>query len=99
MTIANDSTASSNPAASRRHFVTAATAMAAASAAAATGSAQAQAGVNVRHSNPSGMTQPTAYSQVVEVNGPHRGPPWGAAGGPRARATVQRGGVDRRRQW
>jgi enamine deaminase RidA (YjgF/YER057c/UK114 family) len=46
--------------------------MTAAGAAAATGSAQAQAGANVRHSNPSGMTQPTAYSQIVEVNGPHR---------------------------
>ncbi len=64
-----------SPTASRRDFVTAVTAVAAASAAAtglATGSAQAQAGTNVRHSNPSGMTQPTAYSQVVEVNGPHR---------------------------
>ena len=26
----------------------------------------------MRHSNPAGMTQPAAYSQVVEVNGPHR---------------------------
>ena len=58
--------------ASRRDFVTAVTAVATASAAAATGSAQAQAGTNVRYSNPSGMTQPAAYSQVVEVNGPHR---------------------------
>ena len=60
------------PAASRRGFVAAVTAVAAASAAATTGSARAQAGPNVRHSNPPGMTQPTAYSQVVEVNGPHR---------------------------
>jgi hypothetical protein len=29
-------------------------------------------GANVGHSNPPGMVQPTAYSQVVEVNGPHR---------------------------
>ena len=72
MTTSSDSTDPRNPAASRRDFVTAVTAMTAVSAAAATGSAQAQAGANVRHSNPSGMTQPTAYSQVVEVNGPHR---------------------------
>jgi enamine deaminase RidA (YjgF/YER057c/UK114 family) len=26
----------------------------------------------LRYSNPDGMTKPTAYSQVVEVNGPHR---------------------------
>ena len=71
MATSSDSTRSRNPAASRRDFVTAVTAVAAASAA-ATGSAQAQARTNVRHSNPSGMTQPTAYSQVVEVNGPHR---------------------------
>jgi enamine deaminase RidA (YjgF/YER057c/UK114 family) len=72
MTTSSDSTDPRNPAASRRDFVTAVTAMTAVSAAAATGSAQAQAGANVRHSNPSRMTQPTAYSQVVEVNGPHR---------------------------
>jgi enamine deaminase RidA (YjgF/YER057c/UK114 family) len=72
MTSQNDSAPSRVSAASRRDFVTAATAVAAASAAAATGSAQAQAEMNVRHSNPPGMTQPTAYSQVVEVNGPHR---------------------------
>ena len=63
---------SGESAASRRDFVTAVTAVAAASATATTVSAQAQAGTNLRHSNPSGMTQPTAYSQVVEVNGPHR---------------------------
>ena len=72
MTSSNDSAPSCKPAASRRDFVTAVTAVAAASAAAATGSAQAQAGADVRHSNPSGMTQPTAYSQVVEIKGPHR---------------------------
>jgi enamine deaminase RidA (YjgF/YER057c/UK114 family) len=72
MTSQNDSASSRKPAASRRDFVTAVTAAAAASAAAAAGSAQAQAGLSVRHSNPSGMTQPTAYSQVVEVTGPHR---------------------------
>ena len=26
----------------------------------------------MKHSNPPGLTQPAAYSQVVEVNGPHR---------------------------
>ena len=72
MTSSNDSAPSQEAAASRRDFVTAVTAMAAASAAVATSSAQAQAGAEVRHSNPSGMTQPTAYSQVVEVGGPHR---------------------------
>lgn len=74
MTSQNDSAPSRERSASRRDFVTAVTAVAAASAAAAPGPAhaQAQAGTNVRHSNPSGMTQPTAYSQVVEVNGPHR---------------------------
>ncbi|HEX5280996.1 MAG TPA: RidA family protein [Micropepsaceae bacterium] len=56
---------------SRREFVTAVSAAAAATAA-APASAQAQAGANVRHSNPSGMSQPTGYSQMVEVNGPHR---------------------------
>jgi enamine deaminase RidA (YjgF/YER057c/UK114 family) len=70
MTSQNDSAPSREPAASRRDFVTAVTAVAAVST--ATGSAQAQAVANVRHSNPSGMTQPTAYSHVVEVNGPHR---------------------------
>jgi enamine deaminase RidA (YjgF/YER057c/UK114 family) len=71
MTSQNDSPPRERPA-SRRDFVTAVTAVAAASAAAAPGSAQAQAGTSVRHSNPSGMTQPAGYSQVVEVNGPHR---------------------------
>jgi len=58
--------------ASRREFVTGVTAAAAASAAVAPASAQAQVGTNVRHSNPPGITQPAAYSQVVEINGPHR---------------------------
>ncbi len=71
MTSQSNSAPSPEAAASRRDFVAAVTAVATASAAAATGSAQAQAATNVRHSNPSGMTQPTAYSQVVEVNGPH----------------------------
>ena len=57
---------------SRRDFVAAVTAVAAGSAAAVPGSAQAQAGTTVRHSNPSGMSKPTGYSQVVEVSGPHR---------------------------
>src|SRR5262249_2839344 len=71
MTTSSEPTGSEAPAASRRDFVTAVTAITAAGAAAA-GSAQAQAGANVRHSNPVGMTQPTTYSQVVEVSGPHR---------------------------
>ena len=66
-----ESARSRKPAASRREFVTAVTAAAAAGVA-ATDAARAQAGANIRHSNPSGMTQPTAYSQVVEVNGLHR---------------------------
>jgi len=61
-----------SPPASRRDFVTAVTVVAAASAVAAPASAQAQTPPNVRHSNPPGMTQPAAYSQVVEVSGPHR---------------------------
>ena len=68
----NDSAPSGERAASRRDFVTAVTAVAAASAAAGSGPAQAQVAADVRHSNPTGMSQPTAYSQVVEVNGPHR---------------------------
>jgi enamine deaminase RidA (YjgF/YER057c/UK114 family) len=71
MTSQIHSAPSSHSVASRRDFVTAVTAVAA-GATATTVSAQAQAGTNLRHSNPSGMTQPTAYSQVVEVNGPHR---------------------------
>jgi len=72
MSTQNDSAPAREPAASRRDVVAAVTAVAAAGVAAATGSAEAQAGTNVRHSNPSGMTQPAAYSQVVEVSGPHR---------------------------
>jgi len=70
MTSESDSAPRARPA-SRRDFVTAATAVAAASAA-VPASAQAQAAPNVRHFNPSGMNQPMGYSQVVEVNGPHR---------------------------
>ena len=72
MTSLDDSTPSNEPVASRRDFVTAVAAVATAGAAVATSSAQAQTGPNVRHSNPQGMVQPTAYSQIVEVNGPHR---------------------------
>jgi 2-iminobutanoate/2-iminopropanoate deaminase len=72
MTSQNHSAPSRESAASRRDFVTAMTAAAAVSATATTVSAQAQAGINLRHSNPPGMTQPAAYSQVVEANGPHR---------------------------
>jgi enamine deaminase RidA (YjgF/YER057c/UK114 family) len=61
---------SSEPVASRREFVAAVTVAAAAGTA---GVAQAQTPANpLRYSNPDGMTKPTAYSQVVEVNGPHR---------------------------
>ena len=72
MTCKNDSVSMHQQSASRREFVTAVTAAAAASAAVAPASAQAQVGTNVRHSNPPGITQPAAYSQVVEINGPHR---------------------------
>ena len=73
MTCENDSVSVRQQSASRREFVTAVTVAAAASTAIAPTAAQAaQAGTNVRHSNPPGMTQPAAYSQVVEINGPHR---------------------------
>jgi enamine deaminase RidA (YjgF/YER057c/UK114 family) len=73
MTSETDScSASPEPIASRRQFVAAVT-VAAATSAAAAGAAQAQTPAsNVRYSNPPGMTKPAAYSQVVEVNGPHR---------------------------
>ncbi len=61
---------SPEPVASRREFVAAVTVAAAVGTA---GVAQAQTPANpLRYSNPDGMTKPTAYSQVVEVNGPHR---------------------------
>jgi enamine deaminase RidA (YjgF/YER057c/UK114 family) len=61
---------SSEPVASRREFVAAVTVAAAVGTA---GAAQAQTPANpLRYSNPDGMTKPTAYSQVVEVNAPHR---------------------------
>src|SRR5579863_9212399 len=71
MTSKIDSSApSSEPVTSRRDFVVAVTAAAAVGTA---GAAQAQTPANpLRYSNPDGMTKPTAYSQVVEVNGPHR---------------------------
>jgi enamine deaminase RidA (YjgF/YER057c/UK114 family) len=66
----DSSVPSSEPVASRRKFVAAVTAAAAVGTA---GAAQAQTPANpLRYSNPDGMTKPTAYSQVVEVNGPHR---------------------------
>jgi enamine deaminase RidA (YjgF/YER057c/UK114 family) len=66
----DSSVPSSEPVASRREFVAAVTVAAAVGTA---GAAQAQTPVNpLRYSNPEGMTKPTAYSQVVEVNGPHR---------------------------
>jgi enamine deaminase RidA (YjgF/YER057c/UK114 family) len=72
MTSQDDSAPSRERSASRRDFVAAVTVAAAGVAAAAPSAVQAQGGTNVRHSNPAGMTQPAAYSQVVEVNGPHR---------------------------
>ena len=72
MTCENDSVSVHHQSASRREFVTAVTAAAAGTAVAPSGAQAAQAGPNVRHSNPPGMTQPAAYSQVVEINGPHR---------------------------
>ena len=57
------------PVASRRDFVAAAVTIAAAGAA---GSAQAQTASNLRFSNPAGISTPTTYSHVVEVNGPGR---------------------------
>jgi enamine deaminase RidA (YjgF/YER057c/UK114 family) len=66
----DSSVPSSEPVASRREFVAAVTVAAAVGTA---GAAQAQTPANpLRYSNPDGMTKPTAYSQVVEVNGPHR---------------------------
>jgi enamine deaminase RidA (YjgF/YER057c/UK114 family) len=66
----DSSVPSSEPVASRREFVAAVTAAAAVGTA---GAAQAHTPANpLRYSNPDGMTKPTAYSQVVEVNGPHR---------------------------
>jgi 2-iminobutanoate/2-iminopropanoate deaminase len=58
------------PATSRRDLVAAAVTLAATAAVAPT-AAQAQT-PPARHSNPQGMAVPAAYSQVVEVNGPHR---------------------------
>ena len=66
----DSSVPSSEPVASRREFVAAVTVAAAVGTA---GAVQAQTPANpLRYSNPDGMTKPTAYSQVVEVNGPHR---------------------------
>jgi enamine deaminase RidA (YjgF/YER057c/UK114 family) len=56
--------------ASRREVVGAALTMAVAAGAAA--SAQAQPSSNLTFSNPFGLSSPTVYSHVVEVNGPHR---------------------------
>jgi 2-iminobutanoate/2-iminopropanoate deaminase len=58
------------PVASRREIVTAAATLAIA--ATATSGAQAQTSPNLTFSNPPGMSNPPAYSHVVEVNGPHR---------------------------
>ena len=66
----DSSVPSLEPVTSRREFVAAVTVAAAIGTA---GAAQAQTPANpLRYSNPDGMTKPTAYSQVVEVNGPHR---------------------------
>jgi enamine deaminase RidA (YjgF/YER057c/UK114 family) len=55
--------------ASRREIVAA---LSMAVAAGAATSAQAQAPSNLTFSNPLGLSSPSAYSHVVEVNGPHR---------------------------
>jgi 2-iminobutanoate/2-iminopropanoate deaminase len=66
----DSSVPSSEPVSSRREFVAAVTVAAAVGTA---GAAQGQTTANpLRYSNPDGMTKPTAYSHVVEVNGPHR---------------------------
>jgi enamine deaminase RidA (YjgF/YER057c/UK114 family) len=65
----DSSVPSSEPVASRREFVAGVTVAAAVGTA---GTAQPQTVNPLRYSNPDGMTKPTAYSQVVEVNGPHR---------------------------
>jgi enamine deaminase RidA (YjgF/YER057c/UK114 family) len=66
----NSCAPSHEPVASRRDFVAAVTV--AAAAAGASGAAQAQTPPTLRFSNPPGMSKPAAYSQVVEVSGPHR---------------------------
>ncbi len=68
--VIDSSVLSSEQVASRREFVASVTVAAAVGTA---GAAQAQTSASpLRYSNPDGMTKPTAYSQVVEVNGPHR---------------------------
>jgi len=59
------------PVTSRRDVVAAAVTLAATAGALTPSPAEAQA-APVRHANPQGMASPAAYSQVVEVNGPHR---------------------------
>ena len=59
------------PVTSRRDVVAAAVTLAAAAGAAAPTTAEAQT-PPVRRANPQGMASPAAYSQLVEVNGPHR---------------------------
>jgi enamine deaminase RidA (YjgF/YER057c/UK114 family) len=56
--------------ASRRDLIAAVASVAAAASAAQ--DAQAQTPSNLRFFNPTGMSKPTGYSQVVEINGPHR---------------------------
>jgi enamine deaminase RidA (YjgF/YER057c/UK114 family) len=56
--------------ASRRDLIAAVASVAAAASAAQ--DAQAQTPSNPRFFNPTGMSKPTGYSQVVEINGPHR---------------------------
>jgi len=59
------------PVTSRREIVAAAVTLAAAAGAVASTPAEAQTSP-VRRANPPGMASPATYSQVVEVNGPHR---------------------------
>ena len=70
MTSTFDSSTAAAAKPSRREIVAATVAFAAAAGAA--GSAQAQTPPTVRSSNPPGMSNPSTYSHVVEVNGPHR---------------------------
>ena len=55
--------------ASRRSFITGAVTVAAVAGAVAPAEAQTR---EVRHTNPSGLSTPAAYAQLVEVNGPQR---------------------------
>ncbi|HEY7296666.1 MAG TPA: RidA family protein [Xanthobacteraceae bacterium] len=65
------SASANEPGTSRREVVAAAVTLVAATGAVSSTPAEAQT-ASVRHTNPPGMSSPPTYSQVVEVNGPHR---------------------------